>query len=581
MADKKYDEFPEVTTLLDSDICLISRAPHTPGNTKKYQQVNLKAYVLDGLGTMAFQNANAVAITGGTIDGTPIGATTPSTVKATTLTATALSTMGVVHNTAAGLLTTGLIVSADITANSITNDKLEQMAPNTFKANIMGSLADPQDITVADMKAQLGITTLGSMAFQDSTAISVTGGTINGITIGATTPSSIVSTTLTVNTLGLGVVHSSSGGVLSSSLVVNADISASAAIVDTKLATISTPGKVSNSATSAVSTNTVSTIVLRDGSGNFSAGTITATLSGNATTSTTSTNFTGNLAGDVSGPQGATVIGNATVTNAKMAQMPAHRFKGNNTASPATPLDLTIAEMQAELALGTMAFQNANAVAITGGSISATNFTMSGATHSFNISNGGVFLKFNSVDSLSQNGGAIANCAITNGTITGTAINNAPIGATTPSTGKFTSLEATIGLTLPTPIGGGVDVLDCYQDEAFTFAVTGAWSGDLNIRFIRTGKDITAHWERLVQAIVTGSAKISTAVGAVPARFRPLGDMIYTIPVVNGLASSSYAHGNIMILATGQIVFTADNQSNFGVTGFAGYLETGVSYAFN
>lgn len=61
-------------------------------------------------------------------------------------------------------------------------------------------------------------------------------------------------------------------------------------IADTYLATISTAGKVSNSATSAVSTNTVSTIVLRDASGNFSAGTITATLSGsisgNAATAT-------------------------------------------------------------------------------------------------------------------------------------------------------------------------------------------------------------------------------------------------------------------------------------------------------
>jgi len=41
---------------------------------------------IPGLGTMATQNANAVAITGGTIDNTTIGATTPSTVNATTIT---------------------------------------------------------------------------------------------------------------------------------------------------------------------------------------------------------------------------------------------------------------------------------------------------------------------------------------------------------------------------------------------------------------------------------------------------------------------------------------------------------------
>jgi hypothetical protein len=69
--------------------------------------------------------------------------------------------------------------------------------------------------------------------------------------------------------------------------IVNGDISASAAIADTKLATISTAGKVSNSATTATNANTASAIVARDASGNFSAGTITAALSGNASTATT------------------------------------------------------------------------------------------------------------------------------------------------------------------------------------------------------------------------------------------------------------------------------------------------------
>ena len=54
--------------------------------------------------------------------------------------------------------------------------------------------------------------------------------------------------------------------------IVDADISASAAIAN---------GKLSGNP---VSTNTASTIVLRDGTGNFSAGTITASLSGNADT---------------------------------------------------------------------------------------------------------------------------------------------------------------------------------------------------------------------------------------------------------------------------------------------------------
>ena len=82
----------------------------------------------------------------------------------------------------------------------------------------------------------------------------------------------------------------------------NAQVSATAAIADTKLATISTPGKVSNSATTAASANTASAIVSRDASGNFSAGTITANLVGSSST------ITGNLTGDITSTGMVTAI---------------------------------------------------------------------------------------------------------------------------------------------------------------------------------------------------------------------------------------------------------------------------------
>jgi len=95
----------------------------------------------------------------------------------------------------------------------------------------------------------------------------------------------VVNNTLTVNSLAptAGVVHNSAAGALSSSLIVNADVNAAAGIVDTKLATISTTGKVLDSATTATSLNTPNTIVRRDGSGNFAAGIITASLTGMVT----------------------------------------------------------------------------------------------------------------------------------------------------------------------------------------------------------------------------------------------------------------------------------------------------------
>jgi hypothetical protein len=94
--------------------------------------------------------------------------------------------------------------------------------------------------------------------------------------------------------------------------ILNADINASAAIVDTKLDTIATAGKVSNSATTAASANTPSAIVARDGSGNFTAGTITANLTGTASNVTTNANLTG----DVTSVGNATAIAAGVIVNA-------------------------------------------------------------------------------------------------------------------------------------------------------------------------------------------------------------------------------------------------------------------------
>jgi hypothetical protein len=116
--------------------------------------------------------------------------------------------------------------------------------------------------------------------------------------------------------------------------IVNADINAAAGIVDTKLATISTALKVSNSATTATSANTANAIVARDASGNFSAGTIIGNLTGN--TSGSAASFTGSLSGDVTGTQGATVVstvGGVTAANVASGANLANAATDANTAS--------------------------------------------------------------------------------------------------------------------------------------------------------------------------------------------------------------------------------------------------------
>jgi len=111
-------------------------------------------------------------------------------------------------------------------------------------------------------------------------------------------------------------------------------------ITDSKLSTISTALKVSNSATTATNANTASAIVARDASGNFSAGTITANITGNvsgssgSTTGNASTVTTNaNLTGDVTSVGNATTI--TSLPDSKLATI-ATALKVSNSATTAT-----------------------------------------------------------------------------------------------------------------------------------------------------------------------------------------------------------------------------------------------------
>jgi hypothetical protein len=123
--------------------------------------------------------------------------------------------------------------------------------------------------------------TISTLTFNNSGSGVASGSTYNGGTAvtlsynslgAAPTASPTFTGTITTPLTTAGIVLTSAGGVLSSS----------ATIADSYLATISTAGKVLNTATTATNANTASAIVARDASGNFAAGTITANLTGNA-----------------------------------------------------------------------------------------------------------------------------------------------------------------------------------------------------------------------------------------------------------------------------------------------------------
>jgi hypothetical protein len=139
-----------------------------------------------GLGTMATQNANAVAITGGSITGTPISGSTGSF--------TTLSASGVVSG--AGF-TTLLNPYAKVDSQVFTGTP---SLPTGTTAITQTALNNSTKVaTTAYVDGAITAKGLGTMSTQNANAVAITGGAINGTTVGATTPSTGAFTTLSAS----------------------------------------------------------------------------------------------------------------------------------------------------------------------------------------------------------------------------------------------------------------------------------------------------------------------------------------------------------------------------------------------
>ena len=234
---------------------------------------------------------------------TLVGRATTDTLTNKTLTSPTLTTP-VLGTPSSGTLTScsGLPVSG-ITASTSTALGVGSIelghATDTTLARSAAGVVQIEGVTIGTASNTLTLT---------NKSIGGAGLGFNGSSSGTTTvlaTAAAGTTTLTLPAVTGTVVTTGDTGTVTSTMItdgtiVNADINASAGIVDTKLATISTASKVSNSATTATNANTASAIVARDASGNFSAGTITATLTGNASTATqTTTTVTGTNSADL------------------------------------------------------------------------------------------------------------------------------------------------------------------------------------------------------------------------------------------------------------------------------------------
>jgi hypothetical protein len=229
---------------------------------------------------------------------------------------------GIRHLTSTGNLTVGgnLVVQGVTTT---VNSTVVEIGDNIIRVNSSGLNTGGLEVyTGSDAKNLVWNVSnnrwefSGGNIYTSGNFIGSLSGNASTVTNGVyTTDTGTVTSTMIANDTIVNADINSSAAISYSKLnlstsIVNTDISTSAAIVDTKLATISTAGKVSNSATTATNANTASAIVSRDASGNFSAGTITASLSGNATSVTNGVYTTD------SGTVTSTMIANDTIVNA-------------------------------------------------------------------------------------------------------------------------------------------------------------------------------------------------------------------------------------------------------------------------
>ncbi|RAR75315.1 beta strand repeat-containing protein, partial [Flavobacterium aciduliphilum] len=227
-----------------------------------------------------------------------------------------------------------------------------------------------------------------------------TGPAGSNATVTGTAPIDVTSGVVSINDSGITTTKLADNSVTSAKIldgtIVDADISDSASISDTKLATISAVGKVANSATTATSTNTPSTIVLRDASGNFSAGSITATnISGNGSglTNVTASGFSGTL-GVSNGGTGTTTstgTGSVVLSNSPTLVTP-------NLGTPTTLVGTNITGTAADLSIGGNA-----ATATTAGNVTGTVAIVNGGTGATTSSGALTNLGAQSTSNLSSN----------------------------------------------------------------------------------------------------------------------------------------------------------------------------------
>jgi hypothetical protein len=314
-SDKKPGALTQATVLGNTDNVVVEQS----GDVKRATLSQVEAKIFDSKTATSTPTGTEVTVIRLT-DGNLRQVALSNIVPAGNITNAKVSDTAAIADTKlATISTAGKVLNSATTATSantnnaiVARDGSGNFSAGTITATLAGS-ATGNAATATNLSSNRTFALTGNVTGSTNSNLS------SGVSIATTIPNGTVTSAM-----------------ISPGTIVNADISASAAIADTKLATINTAGKVTNNAVQAVSTNTANRIVTRDASGNFAAGTVTAALTGNVTgnASTATTLATGRtiaLTGDVTGTTGtfngsanvsaATTIANNAVTTAKIADL--------------------------------------------------------------------------------------------------------------------------------------------------------------------------------------------------------------------------------------------------------------------
>jgi hypothetical protein len=270
--------------------------------TKKYLQqvgdgansaapswVQIAGADISGLGTMSTQNANAVAITGGTLDNVVIGGSTANAgtftnVNATTVTATTGSFTNVSGN--------GVALTA-INASNISSGTI---------ANARTTGSDANGASTIVLRDASGAFTSGNITASNFIGAGATITSINASNISSGTVANARTTAASANGAST-IVSRDASGAFAGGAITGAFFIGDGSNVSAINGSNVTTGTVANARTTAATANGASTIVLRGASGEFAAGAITGT------------SFTGN--GSAITAVNASAISTGTLDNAR------------------------------------------------------------------------------------------------------------------------------------------------------------------------------------------------------------------------------------------------------------------------